>query len=376
MSFLSDNPFAVIAVLLAATAIAALGEQTALGKRLSGAMIAIIVSIAFANIGLLPRQSPVYTVIWSYFVPLAIALYLIKADMRRILSEGGRVLVGFLFGAAGVVVGTVVASVLLDVGELTAEYAAVFSATYIGGSMNFAAVSEAIGFKAETELAAALAIDNVLGLGYFILLGSVVAWPITKANFGWRLDQLNEKTAIGDGPKKTVLELVDVTLSLTIAAGACAVGFAIAAAAGTPTFAILFVTAIMLTVATIARSRLATLNSDEVLGTVLIYLFLATIGAGADLVSMLQAAPALFAFVLIILLMHIVFIVLAGMIFKLNYAELAIASFACIGGPPVAAAFAILFGWRQLAAPGVLTGVFGYAAGNFIGVSLFHLMQS
>ena len=51
------------------------------------------------------------------------------------------------------------------------------------------------------------------------------------------------------------------------------------------------------------------------------------------------------------------------------------ASLACIAGPPIAAAIAILFKWRNLVAPGILTGILGYVLGNFAGVGLFTLLQ-
>ena len=41
-----------------------------------------------------------YDVVWSYLVPLAIPLLLLRADLRRILREAGPTLLAFAVGAA------------------------------------------------------------------------------------------------------------------------------------------------------------------------------------------------------------------------------------------------------------------------------------
>ncbi len=56
--------------------------------------------------------------------------------------------------------------------------------------------------------------------------------------------------------------------------------------------------------------------------------------------------------------------------FKLDLAEVIIASNACAGGPTTAAALAASKGWRSLVTPAVMCGVFGYVVANFVGVFL------
>src|SRR3546814_20659892 len=82
---------------------------------------------------------------------------LLRADLFSIVVEGGRTLVAFLFGTVGVVVGAWLGARLLDMGPFGAEYAAVFGATYVGGSINFSAVAGAVGFRRPTASAAGVA---------------------------------------------------------------------------------------------------------------------------------------------------------------------------------------------------------------------------
>src|SRR3546814_703293 len=145
--------------------------KTTLGRRVSGVMFVIAIAIALSHFDIIPASAPVYDAIWTYLVPLAIALFLLRADLFSIVVEGGRTLVAFLFGAVGVVVGAWLGAWLLDLGPFGAEYAAVFGATYVGGSINFAAVAEAVGFRDPTALAVGVAIDNVIGLTHLARAG-------------------------------------------------------------------------------------------------------------------------------------------------------------------------------------------------------------
>ena len=65
-----------------------------------------------------------------------------------------------------------------------------------------------------------------------------------------------------------------------------------------------------------------------------------------------------------------------GLLFRLDLAEIAMASAVCIGGPSSAAALASAKGWRNLLIPGILAGSFGYAIGSFIGVTLVQWLQT
>lgn len=372
----ANNHIGVLAVLLGVTALGFASERTPIGRRLSGALVVLIGAAVLGNLKVIPTTAPVYGVIWSVLVPLAIALYLIKADVIRIAAEGGRVLLAFAFGAIGAVGGALGGAWLLDLGPNEAEAAGVFSATYTGGSLNFAAVADAIGFRDASELAAMVAIDNVLGIGYFLLLSFVGAWTLFQTRFAWRSETLGDGPDQAGQPDRSFHEInpVDIATSLFVAAATCALGFAVADVLGASNYRILFATVTIIVVATLARRWLARLHSSELIAAVFMYLFFAILGAGADVGAMLGVKPALFIFVLMIFGAHVAATLFAARLFKLNYAECVIASAACIGGPPIAIAFAVLFGWRSLAAPAVATGVLGYVVGNFIGIGVFELL--
>ena len=373
----ADDTLGLLAVLCVMCFFSALSERTQIGKRLSGPGVLLIVSIVAAQLQIIPRQSPLYGAIWTYMVPLAIALFLIKADLINVVREGGRTLLAFLIGMAGATAGTIVGALVLDLGPEEPRLAAVFSATYTGGSLNFAAVAQAVEFTNASLLSAALAIDNVLGSAYMVAVIVLAGWAPMKAYFGWREHEIFAQDDHADNSGEAEpgqFSLVDLAAGLALAAAVCAVSARVAGFLGQESFSILFTSAIMVAIATLARRYVARIRGEDVVAMMFMYLFFAMVGADVDIPAMLQASPGLFVIVLFIFAVHAVFMYVGGRLLKLNYGELVIASIACISGPPTAAAIAMLFNWRNLVIPGILTGVFGYVVGNFIGVGLYFLL--
>lgn len=370
----ADNIFALLAVLITIAAVAAALERTAIGKRISGVGILLVAAIAASHFEIIPRSAPLYGAIWTYLVPFAIALFLLKADLVKVFAEGGRVLIGFLAGMIGTAVGALIGALVLDLGVDEPKIVAIFSATYTGGSLNFVAVAEAVRFDDASQLAAALAIDNILGVGFIIFMNLAAAWSLLQNRFPWRVESIWGEAAPSEVADAGSFSVPNLLASLSLAAIVVAASGWIANMLGVANYTLLFITALMTAVATIGRKFVAGLRGEDVVAMIFMYLFFAIIGAGADVNGMLIAAPALFIMVLLIFVTHLIFLFAAGAIFKLNYAELVVASLACIAGPPIAAAIAILFKWRNLVAPGILTGILGYVLGNFIGVGLFTIL--
>ena len=160
----------LLAVLLAVAALSQWAEKTRWGGRLSGAVMAILGAMVLSNVSLIPSGAPVYDLVWTYMVPLAIPLLLVKADLRRILREAGPTLVAFVVGGVGTAIGTVVAYHAIDLGPESWKMAAIFCSTYIGGAINYVAASNAVGLRSGDLLAAGVAADNLVMPLYFLLL--------------------------------------------------------------------------------------------------------------------------------------------------------------------------------------------------------------
>jgi uncharacterized membrane protein len=76
-----------------------------------------------------------------------------------------------------------------------------------------------------------------------------------------------------------------------------------------------------------------------------------------------------------IIITHLVIVLLAAKLLKVDLAEAVVASAAALVGPAVTAAIATSRGWRTLVTPGIMCGIFGYVIGTFIGVSVTAILN-
>lgn len=368
-----DQDFALWAVLIAIAAFGFWCERFPWGRKYSGVMLLITAAIVLANLRIIPTSAPVYDVVWEYLVPIAIPLLLFQADLKRIVRESGPTLIAFIIGSAAVAAGSVVGASMLDLGPNEAELAGIFTGTYIGGSLNFAAVAEATSMQDSSMLAAAVAADNVITNLHFLLIIFIpgIAW-MAKRYPTHHMDNAEIVNVSSDEPVHRIadLRIVGLLASLALAFAIAGLGNWLAQLAGYPQFAILVITAIALTIATLLPGQMKKLSGYSEAGNVMMFIFLASIGASADIWELIEIAPVLFVFATIIIVVHLVVLFGLGMLLKLDLAELAMASAVCVGGPSSAPALASAKGWHDLLIPGILAGSFGYAIGSFIGVSL------
>lgn len=368
-----EQDFAIWAILIGLAAFGFWCERYPWGRKYSGVMLLITAAIVLANLRIIPTKAPAYDVVWDVLVPIAIPLLLFQADLKRIVRESGPTLIAFIIGGASVVAGTTVGVWLFDLGPNEAELAGIFTGTYIGGGLNFAAVSEATGMQGNSLLAAAYAADNVITNLHFLLIIFIpgVAW-MAKRYPTHHMDNATQFDDQDNGPVHQIanLDVAGLLMALATAFLLAATGKFLATLIGKPEFSILAITALALIVATLLPRQVDKLSGYREAGNVMMFIFLASVGASADVWELVETAPVLFLFATVIIVVHLAILFGIGLLFRLDLAELAMASAVCIGGPSSAPALASAKGWRDLLIPGVLAGSFGYAIGSFIGVSV------
>lgn len=378
----ADWTFTLWAVLAALAALGFWGDRTRIGRNVSGLAIVLAAGMALSNFGIVPRQAPVYGVVWNYLVPLAIPMLLLKADLRRVLVETRGMLLPFGLGAIGTTLGALLGMWLVPLGESSAKLVGVFSATYIGGSMNMAAVTQAVDL--EPSLAtASVAADNVVGVLYLAFLALAPSLLFLQRWFRTNAKELQGIAEQSDGADRekrdsssgvTPLDPLHLGIGVALSFAICAVSQAVATWFGVAGYTILFITAITVLVANVFPRQLDRLKGDYEIGLFLMYLFFAAIGISADVLAMINSAMNIAVFAAIVVACHALMIFGLGRVLRTDLMDTVIASNACVAGPATAAALAAGKGRSDLVVPAVLLGVFGYAVANFIGVGLANVL--
>ena len=398
----------LFAILVVIAAVSIRLEQRFLwAAKVSACVLCLVFAMVLANLRIIPTDAPAYDFIWSYLVPLAIPFLLFKADFRKIWRESGRMFGIYLLASIGTAAGGILAYLLLKnrIGAADAKSAlAMFVGTYVGGSVNLVAMADAAG-AGKNLVSASIVADNLLMVLYFFVLAALPAsgWilkhyrhPIIDRRL--KIESSEEemaevkkhhqthKSRAAEYWKARPVSLADLATGFAAACMIVAVskmlagffegaiagdGFAISLLRGLLGNQYLLITTITTALASFFPKFFGNISGAQEVGTFLIHIFFAVIGAPASIALIIRDAPILLLFAAIIVLMNLVFSLVFGKIFRYSIEEITVASNANIGGPTTAAAFAIAKGWHSLIFPAILVGTLGYVLGNYYGIFLF-----
>lgn len=388
----AQDSWALFAILVAIAAMAIYLEQKySWASKVTGCVIALIGAMILSNLNIIPLDAKAYDFVWDYVVPLSIPLLLLKADMRKVWKDSGRMLAIYMLSSFGSVAGAFLAAFLLkEKIPQVAAAAAMMVGTYTGGSVNLVAMADA--FKASgTLVSTAVVADNLLMALYFFVLIAIPSIGFFRKHFNHPLMDENEaRIARGEKAGGAASYWTAKPVSLKDIAFAFAVAFVIVAISADVAKVIsaaipkgnffldlmnglfgnkyLIITTLTMLLATFFPQFTGNIAGAQEIGTFLIHIFFAVIGVPASIYLIITKAPFLLVFCAIIVGMNMVFSFVLGKIFHFDLEEIAVASNANVGGPTTAAAFAIAKGWSELIIPAILVGTFGYVIGNYYGI--------
>ena len=375
----ADQTFALSAVIMAIVAFGMWAERRRWGQQVGGPLVLLAFAMVLANAGVIPHKAALYDGVAQYLVPAAIPLLLLRADFRTIFSESGPTLVAFLVATVATVVGSFVGASVIDMGPLEPQIAGTITSSYIGGSLNYVATAHAVGLENHPSVyTAGLSADAVGAVFFLVALMSLPALRFVRkampSRFIGEEAEARSEEAAATPAQSEPFSLPRAANGLAISLIICAISAWVTKLFGFGSLYILVVTVLSLLVANFAKPVVRHVTADFEIGTLFMYLFFVCIGAGASLADVVGAALPILMFIVVMVTVHLVILVVVGKLFRLDLAEVMIASNACILGPAPAAALAAGKGWQPLVAPGILVGMFGYAIATFIGVGITALL--
>jgi len=338
------------------------------------------------SLHVLPRQSEGYIWMREVLLPFSLFLLLSTTDLRAVLRVGPKALSVMLAGSVGVIVGGPVAYLLTRswLPEEAWQGLAALAGSWIGGSGNFAAVKEAVGAP-DALVGPLIIVDTAIAytwMGVLLFLARYQAeldrWNRADTTLLTKLiEKLEQEKKVAPAEVTVPGMLLLIGFGLTGAVGSRRLGEAVygrvepwleqafplmAGVFSSYTWMVLVLTTAGAILSLTPVRRIERLGASR-LGYSALYVFLASLGAKADL-SGLAAAPALLLTGVIWMLIHVLFISTAARWLRAPVLLAAAGSQANIGG--VATAPVVAAAYHPMMAPlGLLLGIAGYLIGNY-----------
>ena len=344
-------------------------------KTLSAPILAILIGMAFTNLNLTSPTSIVATVVNNYLLVLAVPMLLMNANMKKVLSESRRLGGAFCLGAAGTCIATVATFYFIPLANLGVEeswkVASALASSYIGGSVNFIAVSQTLNISSDV-VAAALAADGLICALYFMTIFYIAR------NIGPEEEEQKEEEEEKERQKNSSkdqdmhISIYNAGLALTFSSAVCFLSSIVANhVLNRGGILIPVATLISVTLATLAPKLLEPIASaGEGLALLIMQFFFACVGMSGSIQKVVALAPLLLLFAFSQVYIHLLFIFLVGKskLFRFSTKEILLASNAAIGGPTTAAAMCVAKQWRSYFIPSILSGILGYSIATFISI--------
>ncbi|MBN2878151.1 MAG: DUF819 family protein [Clostridia bacterium] len=360
-----------------------LAKKNKVIKFLSPIVLCYLTGIVLSNIPFLGWNSVVSENIYSISVPIAIALILFSADIVKWLHLAKDTIKSFLL----VIISALVIS--LTMGMLFADklpegwkVAGMLTGCYTGGTPNLNAIGQSLEMTKD-NIGIVNMSDMLCGGLYFILLGSVVVKLYRKI-----LPKFDESKVVSsedvhipalepifeDGLKKGWLHIGFAFLIAVLVTGV-SVGLALLIT-GEINMLVLILSVTTFSIALSFWPKLRNTKGTAAMGQYAVYIFSIAIGATVDIDLFFKSSPVFLAFTASVMFGAIILHLILCKIFKIDADTAIITSTAGVYGPAFIAPVAEAMNNRHVILSGLITGIFGYAVGTYLGISIAYIIKS
>lgn len=373
---LITSPSGILAVLAAITSFFFYLEKKTgwnLFNYLPPLIFIYVIPVFLSNSGVIPSKSPVYDFMGDAILPTFLVIMLLEVNIVATVRVMGKGIFVMLLGTLGVVIGAPIALWLVKsgLGPESWKGFASLAGSWIGGTANMAAVARAVHLdESSLDFGYAVIADNAVYLIWLpIMLSSKNLADKFNKFTGMSSDRIQKMEAAANelvtdkGPMEMrhFLYLTFLGFGATAFAGWLA-GYIppVPPILTTSTYKILIVSTIGLVLSFTKASKIP---GSHAMAMALIYLFVARMGAKADLSNLNSSVFWFVAGAYIWIFIHGLFLVGAARLFKVDVHTAAISSAANIGGAasaPIVAAF-----HKPVLVPvSILMALVGYAVGT------------
>ena len=366
-------------------------------------LLCYLIPAIYSSTGLISAEtSQLYYVASRFLLPASLVLMTLSIDLKAIFNLGPKALIMFATGTVGIIIGGPLAILLISfvspgtVGGVGPDAVwrglSTLAGSWIGGGANQAAMLEIYEYNPERYGGMVLVDILVANVWMAILLlgidksDRIDRW--LKADSSAITTLKNRVSSYAESVRRNPT-LTDYMVMLGLAFGAVAIahwaaGYLASLFDDIPkesalaSFGSTFFW--MITVATLTGILLSFTKAKQYegagaskLGSIFIYILVASIGMKMDLMSVLEN-PGLIAIGFVWMGIHAGLLIFIAKLIKAPFFFLAVGSQANVGGAASAPVVAAEF-HPSLASVGVLLAVFGYVVGTYGAILCTYLMQ-
>ncbi len=335
--------------------------------------------ILIGNIGV-PWDQNLSMSISEVAVPLAIPLILFSTDLKKWFKLAKKTMLSFVLVIISAMCAAIIAALFFSSKlEEGWKISGMLTGCYTGGTPNLMAIGMALDINS-SSLVMVNTSDMILGGIYFFLMITVVKWGVRKILPPFKsTGDINEKDVsalmgiFSDG-KSNGLKGISLAVLLSIASVGASVGIAILIT-GKMDAAIVILVVTTCGIALSFWKKVRNIRGSWSMGQYVILVFSFAIGSTADLNAFITSSPMILAYTATVMFSALFIHLLLSWIFKIDADTMLITSTAGIYGPAFIGPVAEALGNREVVMSGLVSGLVGYAVGNYLGLGIAHLIR-
>jgi len=359
-------------------------EKFPLIDKLGPVVLCYLIGIILGNLSILPDNfASAQDLLTTLTVPLALPLMFFSMDLRGFKKTAGKALISLFIAGAAIIVSTGVSFFIFKdfVGPESWKMAGMLIGCYTGGTPNLAAIGTALEIE-NTAYLAVHASDVVVCAFYLLFLLSFAP-------------SLLKKVLPAYVPRSTETDSVDVKkygdtfmdfkrgdfwpllkafgLAVLIMAVGGGLSFIVKPEISM-TVAILTITTLSVIASFIPSIRKIRMTFQ--LGHYVILIFSLVVSSMANVQELVKTAPAVIGYVTSVIVISAVLHTLLSLVFKIDRDTHIITTTAMVYSPPFVPLVAASLKNKEIVITGVLIGVAGWVAGNYLGISVAYLLRN
>ncbi len=364
--------------------------KSSLLNKVGSIIVAYIIACTLGLLGVFPDTDEVHgvqTTIASATVPFAIPLMLFSADIKSWAKLAPNFIKSLIFGILGCAIAIAVGFVLYGQSDrvMFANIGGMLTGLYTGGNANLASLKVALGVD-ESVFVLVSAYSVVLSAVYlfFVIIFGKKVLGLFMPDFASDKDAEDAelgKLSVENHENELFLGLFrrdnlrDLGLSLLLSAGIIIVGAGVAFLFPKDMFQSVFILGIsLLSVLASMNKRIRSLKRTFEAGTFFILIFSVAVASQVSLSTLKDINPDIFMFTTVATIGALFFHVLLSAIFRVDTDTTLTTSISLICSPPFAPVMGGALHNKAVIGPGIAVGLFGYAAGTYIGFGLAKML--